>query len=104
MLDDVRPDYREIIPWDGEQKICVYRECSWGGRPQPTSNFNIGKSWKDGLQAYCKECKAKWKREQLYGLKPKEFDEKRQEQGDLCAICLKPFTETPCVDHDELTG
>ena len=39
-----------------------------------------------------------------YGLTPEDFDRMLKRQHGLCLICWKPFTRTPCVDHDHDSG
>lgn len=50
---------------------------------------------------------AKRKRDLLkrYGITPEVFRELRQGQGNVCAICFRPFGDHPgSVDHDHATG
>jgi hypothetical protein len=42
----------------------------------------------------------KWK----YGITDEQFQDKRIRQNNCCAICLKPFVKTPCVDHNHATN
>jgi len=38
-----------------------------------------------------------------YGVTEEQVVALRKYQGNKCAICLKPFTKTPCLDHDHET-
>lgn len=38
-----------------------------------------------------------------YGITVEDFEAQRIEQDNKCAICLKEFTQTPCVDHSHVT-
>lgn len=49
-------------------------------------------------RAYKKHIKEK------YGLAIEQYDAMREAQGGACAICSRPFTSTPNVDHDHATG
>jgi len=39
-----------------------------------------------------------------FDLTQAEYDDMLTGQDNCCAICLRPFTETACVDHDHTTG
>lgn len=39
-------------------------------------------------------------RDNRHKIKPGWFDAKKTEQNNLCAICLKEFTDTPHIDHN----
>ena len=38
-----------------------------------------------------------------YGITKEQYYTKLQEQNNTCGICIKPFTETPAIDHDHKT-
>lgn len=40
----------------------------------------------------------------LYGMTSEEYDERIDAQEGRCGICRKPFSKTPCVDHEHATG
>lgn len=42
--------------------------------------------------------------EKLYGLSPGGYQRLLFSQGAACGICKVVFSDTPCVDHDHLTG
>jgi len=39
-----------------------------------------------------------------YGITKEQYFDKLREQNDVCAICNRPFTETPAIDHDHVTN
>lgn len=39
-----------------------------------------------------------------YGLDAVGFQALLEKQKGACAICQQPFTKTPCVDHNHVTG
>lgn len=43
-------------------------------------------------------------RQQLYGLRPGEYDARFRDQKGLCAICEQPSERVLHVDHDHATG
>lgn len=43
---------------------------------------------------------AKRARLRLHGMTAEEHDAKMAEQDNKCAVCRKPFTKTPHIDHD----
>jgi Autographiviridae endonuclease VII len=51
-----------------------------------------------------KEKQATLYRQRQYGMSDKEFQDKRFNQNNKCAICFKLFINTPSVDHDHTTG
>jgi len=70
-----------------------YRERHPGRKEEQSKRFhaaNPRKSW---------EYRIKWQ----YGMSVDEFNKKLEIQDHKCAICLKPFVDTPCVDHNHAT-
>lgn len=123
--------HKSLVP--GE-KIC--RKCK---QSKPFDQFYKRKRSKDGLTANCRECtlaryrqpsykkrmdayreenkehldqkarEARYLRK--YGLTWDDFEQMKEQQGNVCAICREPFVETArngtpkfCVDHDHETG
>lgn len=39
-----------------------------------------------------------------YGITTEDVDRMLAEQGGACAICVRPFDDTPRIDHDHDTG
>lgn len=91
------------------------------------SSFNLDRGSKDGLQAYCKDCRAKQQRSDYakdprkyidrqylynYGIEAAAYRKLLEEQNGVCAACGNP--ELPrrktvsatrlSVDHDHTTG
>jgi hypothetical protein len=70
-----------------------YREAHPGRKEEQQKAFHDRhprKAW---------EYRIKW----MYGITIQEFEEKRQSQENKCAICLKEFIDTPCIDHNHVT-
>ena len=45
-----------------------------------------------------------WRLRNTYGLSLEDFERKLKEQDNKCALCKKPFTSTPSIDHNHKTG
>lgn len=39
-----------------------------------------------------------------YGITDEQYFQKLAEQNNVCALCEKPFTDTPHIDHCHMTG
>ena len=87
------------------------------------SEFHRDSARKDGITAYCKECKLKinnnWrinnpeemkqsqrrtKRKLAYGILPHEYDQLLIDQDNKCTICKNNIGYEAAVDHDHDTG
>ncbi len=71
-----------------------YREKHPGRKEEQQKLFHLRNPHKH------REYRLKWQ----YKLTTEEFEAKRQSQNNKCAVCLKEFVDTPCVDHDHETG
>lgn len=60
-MAEKRTDIRKEVQVNG--KICRKQNCDFGGEIQPACNFGVKEAQTDGLQAYCKTCQLKYKRE-----------------------------------------
>jgi hypothetical protein len=109
------------------------KECTGCKITKPLTDFYRNHATRDGRQSRCKQCeklrmqndperRAKnnalnraWERnnrdrvaarhkKRSYGLTIEQFEAMRQQQGDACAICRKPFTKRICIDHCHASG
>ncbi|SRR5258707_11806307 len=105
----------------GDRKICS--SCR---QDLPVTDFYRDKTFKDGRQNQCRECKTKankkwraknaakmrsyaaeWHRQKRYGLTHDEFTARVEACGNRCEICRKPqhpSFKVLDVDHDHETG
>ena len=87
------------------------------------SDFHKDLSRKDGVGAYCKECKRSitdswrknnpekinsssiwYRRKVSYGVTKEDYEKMLVSQNNECAICQTPVSYESAVDHDHLTG
>lgn len=105
------------------------KRCGRCGELKPFAEFKRAPRNRDGLTLWCVECKADYDREfrstpyhkakkqeqhrrkklARYGMTPEDYEEMRESQEGLCAICKKPPSYKPpahglVVDHDHRTG
>lgn len=105
------------------------KNCPHCGLQKPLSEFRTDKRKKNGVGSYCKPCssekgkeyKAKRlalqgdalrkkfvavERKRLYGITQEQFDEMKNNQNNLCAICKNPLDhgKNTCVDHCHTTN
>ena len=75
-------------------------------RDLPASMFALNRTRTRGCQSRCKDCH----REQRYGLRPGEYDQRLTEQNGVCAICGNPpvpdkqLEVDHCHDTDTVRG
>ena len=67
------------------------------------------RSASDGLQSYCRTCKADAATSSLYGISPEEREELEDRYEGRCWLCLTVLDHTKkerrsCVDHDHHTN
>jgi len=63
----------------------------------------------DGLQSYCRTCKADAQTRTLYGISPEEREELEDKYEGRCWLCLTVLDHTnrerrSCVDHNHHSG
>lgn len=89
------------------------KQCSKCGKTLPLTEFHNCARNKDGKYSSCRTCRKKsptykkdreWQIKQLYGLTIEQYNDMLEGQDSKCAICEKPFTKTPHVDHSHITG
>jgi hypothetical protein len=83
-----------------------FKRCTRCRRVLPVDCFHRHKTFADGRNIYCKECRkqqgADMHIKRMYGLTRVELDALIEAQGGLCAICeTNPAVH---VDHDHVTG
>jgi hypothetical protein len=71
--------------------------------------FAKDRSATDGLQSYCRTCKADRNTETKYGISPEERERLEDRYGNRCWLCMAVLDHTKkerksCVDHDHHTG
>ncbi|MDE2101177.1 MAG: hypothetical protein KGL39_28270 [Patescibacteria group bacterium] len=54
----------------------------------------------DGISNTCKQCQRNSNLRTNFGITLAEHDALLEQQANACAICLVPFSSSPCVDHD----
>ena len=84
------------------------KKCTKCGEQKPLSEFYKNKKLKDGHQAHCKLCSAKYGKEWIkhnwekrrasnlkyyYGIDFKDFEQLRINQNNCCAICKNPLID-----------
>lgn len=52
----------------------------------------------------CKKLTKKWVMKNVYNLTKKQYKGLLIKQNNQCVICDKKFTQTPCIDHDHISG
>lgn len=77
-------------------------QCQTCKRELPASMFALNRTRARGCQSRCKDCH----REQRYGLRPGEYDQRLDEQGGVCGICGDPpeLGKQLEVDHSHDTN
>jgi adenine-specific DNA methylase len=105
------------------------KHCPNCGLEKPLSEFRTDKRKKSGVGSYCKPCASekgrKYKakrlalqgdalrkkfvaveRKRLYGITQEQFDEMKNNQNNLCAICKNELDhgKNTCVDHCHTTN
>lgn len=108
------------------------KTCKKCNETKPLTEFFKDKSFSDGHYSRCKKCKTestmKWREENLetynagmrkynkkhykrfrmlrYKITPEQYEELKEKQNNLCAICKKPPQKTRplAIDHNHLTG
>jgi hypothetical protein len=110
---------RRATPLSGEQrekkrqKDARYRDCN---RPKLREKYAAQSAasyrkhrekrlaWTAAYYAAHPEKKREPQRQRRYGVDPVVFAALLAAQRDRCAICRRPFTATPQIDHDHQTG
>ena len=79
------------------------KQCSRCKEQLPRERFRKNERTWDGLEVYCKQCKADAQRKAKNGIEPSEFNERLAIQGGICKIstCSNDATH---VDHNHDTG
>ncbi len=77
--------------------------CSGCKKRLPLDRFCGNKITQDGLQNWCKSCKAKINKNWRHALKSGIFEQLVKEQEGKCAICNE-FAMELVIDHDHKTN
>lgn len=93
--------------------------CSVCGKWKPASEYYRHRICRDGIETYCKQCKADKRRirdakypervrsvdlKAKYGITIEQYHEMRERQEGHCAICGVEAGEKLVVDHNHQTG
>jgi hypothetical protein len=60
------------------------------------------KAYYPAYYAKVRERRLAYQRNRKYGMSQGEFEAKKSNQDNRCAICRKEFEGTPCVDHNHV--
>ena len=79
------------------------KRCSKCCAVKTASDFANNAGRVDGKDVWCKPCRSIRLREMTYNLNPGEYEQRREKQKGLCAICCNA-DDNLFVDHDHASG
>ena len=90
--------------WYRENKDRVRARCHEWYKENKEKSAEYTKKWREANRERARFLSLSNRRKRLYGISKEQYAQMVADAGGVCAICRRPFSGYPNIDHDHHTG